>query len=374
MTGDDMTGLLPDAGERPVLITGGAGFIGANLAHRLLSAGQRVIVYDSLAREGTDENLRWLQRQHAEGLEVVLADVRDVASLQGAVERAGRVFHFAAQVAVTTSLADPRQDFEVNAGGTLALLEAIRAAAVPPPLLYTSTNKVYGTLRAVTLGRFDGRYAPTDPGLRARGIGEDHPLDFHSPYGCSKGAADQYVLDYARVFGLRAVVFRMSCIYGPLQRGNEDQGWVAHFLRQSLAGRAITIYGDGRQVRDLLFIEDLCAAMWTAQLEIERLSGQAFNIGGGPGNAVSLLELLALAERLGGGRPATKMAAWRPADQRYYVSDVSAFAAACGWRPRVGIEEGLARLLREVSGSPALAPARTTLNGGAEPVEGPQTM
>jgi CDP-paratose 2-epimerase len=344
--------------EGPVLITGGAGFIGANLAHCLLSAGQRVVVYDNLARPGTDENLRWLQDQHEEGLEVVLADIRDRARLQSVVDRVGRVFHFAAQVAVTTSLVDPAHDFQVNAGGTLGLLEAIRESAAQPPLLYTSTNKVYGTLRGVRLGRFDGRYAPLDPTLRGRGIAEDHPLDFHSPYGCSKGAADQYVLDYARVFGLRAVVFRMSCIYGPLQRGNEDQGWVAHFLRQALAGQPITIYGDGRQVRDLLFVDDLCAAMWTAQLEIDRLSGRAFNIGGGPDNATSLLELLALAERLSGRRPTLQMSQWRPADQRYYVSDVGAFGGECGWRPQVGIEAGIERLLRALLPAPGPAVAR----------------
>ena len=342
-------------GEGPVLITGGGGFIGTNLAHCLLSAGQRVVVYDSLARRGAQENLRWLQNQHGDGLEVIVADIRDRVRLRPVVDRVGRVFHLAAQVAVTTSLLDPAHDFEVNAGGTLSLLEAIRESALQPPLLHASTNKVYGSLRGVRLGRFDSRYAPTDPVLRERGIAEDHPLEFCSPHGCSKGAADQYVLDYARVFGLRAVVFRMSCIYGPFQRGSKDQGWVAHFLRQALAGGAITIYGDGRQVRDLLFVDDLCAAMWSAQLEVDRLSGRAFNIGGGPGNAISLLELLALTQRLAGRRPALQLSEWRPADQRYYVSDVGAFSGACGWRPRVGIEEGIERLLRASSPEAGLA-------------------
>jgi CDP-paratose 2-epimerase len=356
-------------GERPVLITGGAGFIGTNLAHCLLAAGQPVVVYDNLARAGTDENLRWLQGQHDDHLEVVVADIRDRARLRPVVDRVGRVFHLAAQVAVTTSLIDPAHDFEVNAGGTLALLEAIRESPLQPPLLYTSTSKVYGTLRGVRLGRFEGRYAPLDAGLRGQGISEDHPLDFHSPHGCSKGAADQYVLDYARVFGLRAVVFRMSCIYGPFQRGHGDQGWVAHFLRQALAGRPITVCGDGRQVRDLLFVDDLCAAMWTAQLEIDRLSGRAFNIGGGPANAVSVLELLALSERLIGRRAAAQMAEWRPTDQRYYVSDVSAFTRACSWRPRIGVDEGVGRLLRSLPPGVGLRPG-TRHPGGQAPVEG----
>jgi CDP-paratose 2-epimerase len=331
--------------RRPVLITGGAGFIGTNMADRLLRAGQPVLVFDNLSRNGSDENLRWLRRTHPRNLDVIVGDVRDEQAVRVAVRRACRVFHFAAQVAVTTSLVDPRTDFEVNAGGTLNVLEAIRQAPARPPLLFTSTNKVYGTLREIPLAQVDERYEPEEPARRARGLGEDQPLDFHSPYGCSKGTADQYVLDYARVFGLSAVVFRMSCIYGPHQRGNEDQGWVAHFLLQALAGRPITIFGDGHQVRDLLYVGDLMNAMLAAQTNIDKLSGHAFNMGGGVDNAISLRELVDIMTRLMGSAPILCWEDWRAADQRYYVSDIAQFAGATGWRPEVGVAEGVGLLL-----------------------------
>jgi CDP-paratose 2-epimerase len=331
--------------QRPVLITGGAGFIGTNLADRLLSAGQPVLIYDNLARRGTDQNLRWLQARHGAAAEAIIADVRDRAALTQAVNRACRVFHFAAQVAVTTSLEDPEHDFQVNAGGTLQLLEAIRCSPARPPLLYTSTNKVYGALDGLMLHQSDDRCAPTDFTVRVHGIDERWPLQFHSPYGCSKGAADQYVLDYARIFGLSTCVFRMSCIYGPHQRGTEDQGWVAHFVLQCLADRPLTIWGDGCQVRDVLYVDDLMTAMLSAQENIDRLSGQAFNIGGGPGNAVSLREVLAMIRAAIGRGPEIQYAPFRPADQRYYVSDTRAFSAATGWRVRVGAVEGVRRLI-----------------------------
>jgi CDP-paratose 2-epimerase len=330
--------------RRPVLITGGAGFIGTNVADRLLSDGQPVIVYDSLARQGVSDNLAWLRDKHGSLLEVQVADIRDANALRRVVRRSCRVFHFAAQVAVTTSLTDPIQDFEVNARGTINLLEAIRACPNPPPLLYTSTNKVYGALEDIEVTEVGGRYVPRERGVRDSGIGENHALDFHSPYGCSKGAADQYVLDYARVFQTPAVVFRMSCIYGPHQRGNEDQGWVAHFLLCALEDQPITIYGDGKQVRDTLFVDDLVDGMLQAQMRIEKLSGRAYNIGGGVGNAISLRELLAIAEKLNGRLPQVHFGPWRPADQRYYVSDIAAFSRDTGWRPRVTVEEGVRRL------------------------------
>jgi CDP-paratose 2-epimerase len=334
--------------RRPVLITGGAGFIGTNLAHRLLSDGQPVTVLDNLSRPGVADNLAWLRERHDGHLEVQVADVRDSQVVKRAVRRACRVFHFAAQVAVTTSLADPREDFEVNAGGTLNLLEAIRAVADPPPLLFTSTNKVYGALEAVKVTPVDGRYLPEDESLRGRGIGEDHPLAFHSPYGCSKGAADQYVLDHAAIFHLPAVVFRMSCIYGPHQRGNEDQGWVAHFVLRARQGQPLTIYGDGRQVRDALYVDDLMDAMFKAQVHIGRLTGRAFNIGGGVDKAVSLREVLDIVRRLHGRLPEVRFGPWRPADQRYYVSNIDAFSAATGWSPRVSVEEGVRQLYQFV--------------------------
>jgi CDP-paratose 2-epimerase len=326
---------------RPVLITGGAGFIGTNLAHRLLSAGRPVLLFDSLARPGVEQNLRWLHDTHGQGVEIEIADTRNAKAVRRAVDRASQVFHFAAQVAVTTSLTDPLEDFEVNARGTLNLLEAIRAQSTRPPLVFTSTNKVYGSLEDVELRRQHLRYEPTDPALRETGVSEARALDFHSPYGCSKGSADQYVLDYARTFGLPAIVFRMSCIYGPHQFGTEDQGWVAHFLIQALEGRPITLYGDGRQVRDILCVDDLVEAFLLAQEHMASQRGQAFNIGGGPANTVSLLELLDLIGQMLDRTPEIEFDDWRPGDQRYYVSDTGKFQRSTGWQPRVGVRQGL---------------------------------
>jgi CDP-paratose 2-epimerase len=332
------------SGGRPVLITGGAGFIGCNVAHRLLSQGRTVLIYDNLSRAGVEKNLRWLRDTHGTRLEMIVGDVRDAATLRRAIARAGMVYHFAAQVAVTTSLLDPVEDFEVNARGTLNVLEAIRAQDEPPPLLFTSTNKVYGALEDVTLTRTTSRYAPRDRETRQHGVGEDRPLDFHSPYGCSKGTADQYVLDYARSYGMRTAVFRMSCIYGPHQFGTEDQGWVAHFLIRALEGRPIVLYGDGRQVRDILFVEDLVDAFMLAQQNMDRVSGQAFNIGGGVRNTVSLLELIERIEELHGDRVDIAREGWRTGDQRYFVADTRLFEAATGWQPRVTASAGVARL------------------------------
>jgi CDP-paratose 2-epimerase len=339
-----------------VLITGGAGFIGTNLAHRLLSAGTPVLIYDDLSRPGVEHNVAWLRQEHGSQLQVEIADIRNAEAVRAAVRSASQVFHFAAQVAVTTSLTDPRHDFEVNVGGTLNLLEALRSRENPPPLLFTSTNKVYGGLSDLPLEKNGSRYQPLDAALRT-GINEERLLDFHSPYGCSKGAADQYVLDYARTFGLPAVVFRMSCIYGPHQMGNEDQGWVAHFLIRAIEGKPIVLYGDGMQVRDLLFVEDLVDAFLLAQANVQTLAGQAFNIGGGLGNTISLLELLELIGRLRGEKQAIRLNDWRPGDQRYYVSDIRKFKAATGWAPKVNVHAGVERLLNwllESKGLPAL--------------------
>ncbi|UEM19372.1 SDR family NAD(P)-dependent oxidoreductase [Skermanella mucosa] len=329
---------------KPVVITGGAGFIGTNLADRLVREGHRVIVYDNLSRPGVEQNIDWLKSTHGSAVSFELADIRDPHVLREAVAQAGKMFHFAAQVAVTTSLVDPITDFEINARGTVNLLEAMRAQAEPPPLVFTSTNKVYGKLADLELRLEAERYAPADPEIRARGIDESRPLDFYSPYGASKGSADQYVLDYSRTYDLPTVVFRMSCIYGPHQFGTEDQGWVAHFLIRALDGEPITLYGDGCQVRDILFVEDLVDAFLAAQEHMPAIRGQAFNIGGGPANATSLVELL---ERIGsasGRHPDISFGPWRPGDQLYYVSDTAKFAAATGWRARVGIAEGIARL------------------------------
>ncbi|WP_295552268.1 NAD-dependent epimerase/dehydratase family protein [uncultured Pseudacidovorax sp.] len=347
------------------LITGGAGFVGSNLAHRLLSAGERVLVFDNLSRTGVADNLAWLRAQHAGRLSVMTADVRDAGAVREAVAQARRVFHFAAQVAVTTSLDDPRTDFEINALGTLNVLEAARRQAVPPSVLITSTNKVYGALDDVPLRLGDEGYVPQDAQLADHGVGEDRPLDFHSPYGCSKGAADQYVRDYARSFGLPTVVLRMSCIYGQRQFGTEDQGWVAHFLLRALQGQPLTLYGDGQQVRDVLHVDDLLDAMLRLDARMDALRGQVFNVGGGPGNAVSLRRMVALIEAMQGTPMQVGHDGWRTGDQRYYVSDTRALQAATGWQPRVGVAEGLDRLrdwLRERLSQTA---ARSAAEAGA---------
>lgn len=336
---------MAQAGDgRYVLITGGAGFIGTNLADRLLAAGRRVMIYDNLARPGVEQNVRWLQATHGNRVAVQVSDVGNRADLARAAGGACEVYHFAAQVAVTTSLTSPAYDFDVNLKGTFNLLEILRHMPQPPSLVYTSTNKVYGRMPNVRL-RADGtRFLPQARRYDAAGIGESQPLDFCSPYGCSKGAADQYVLDYARSFGLPATVFRMSCIYGPHQFGTEDQGWVAHFLIRAMDGLPITIYGDGRQVRDILYVDDLVDALRTAQAEMPRVSGRAFNIGGGPPNGVSLLETLARIGDLMGRRPEVRFDDWRVGDQKYYVSDTTAFRRLTGWVPRVGAADGIGRL------------------------------
>jgi len=331
---------------KPVLITGGAGFIAANVADRLLGAGTRVILFDNLSRAGVTENVEWLRRRHGNLVTFRFGDVRDEAAVRDVVRRSSHVFHFAAQVAVTTSLVEPTLDFEVNGRGTLNVLEAVRACPDPPSLLFTSTNKVYGCLDQVSLKATATRYEPVDRVIGRRGVDEQCPLDFHSPYGCSKGVADQYVLDYCRTFGLRAVVFRMSCIYGPHQFGTEDQGWVAFFLIAALRRTPLTIYGDGLQVRDVLFVEDLVDAMLLARDNIDRIGGQAFNIGGGPGQTTSLRELLGLIESLTGEVPEIRTEPWRAADQRYYVSDTTKFANAVGWRPRISVRQGVSTLLK----------------------------
>lgn len=330
--------------EGTVLITGGAGFIGTNLADRLLGEGRRVVIFDNLSRAGVERNWRWLQDRHGERVELLRADVREPAALRQALDGVEAVFHFAAQVAVTTSLSDPVHDFEVNARGTLNLLEALRELSSPPPLLFTSTNKVYGALQHVMLRCNGLRYEPVDAELRRFGVSEREPLDFHSPYGCSKGFADQAVLDYARSFGLKAVVFRMSCIYGLHQCGNEDQGWVAHFVRSALHRRPITVYGDGCQVRDVLFADDLVEAMVLAMGAIDRLSGEAFNLGGGVDRTTSIVELLDIIEQLDGRRIVRSYRGWRSGDQRYYTSDIRRFSGLTGWRPRTGVAEGVERL------------------------------
>ena len=335
---------MTDRETKPILITGGCGFIGCNLADRLAERGDRVLVLDNLARAGVRENAQWLKARHPDRINIVIGDVRDPISVIDAVRDARAVLHLAAQVAVTSSLDKPVDDFEINARGTLNVLEAVRLHAPETPVIFASTNKVYGRLvNDREIARTGLRYAPLSPAL-AGGVSETAPLDFYSPYGCSKGTADQYVHDYARVLGLRTVVIRMSCIYGPRQFGTEDQGWIAHFLLSALRGTPLTIYGDGCQVRDALHVADAAAAWIAALDQIERTSGRIFNLGGGPDNAVSLLELIKLIAVLTGHEINYSFADWRPGDQPWYVSDVTALSSAVGWQPTIQLADGLASL------------------------------
>jgi CDP-paratose 2-epimerase len=333
-----------------VLVTGGAGFIGSNVSAAFLRDGHRVTVFDSLQRPGSERNLAWLQSQpQAAALKFIHGDVRDADLVRSAVGASDvqLVFHFAAQTAVTTSLVDPREDLEVNVLGTHNVLEGVRLsrAPAPPMLFFTSTNKVYGAMPERAAIESRTRFCFADPELARYGVSERQPLDFHSPYGCSKGAADQYVRDYARIYGLRTVVFRMSCIYGPRQFGNEDQGWVAHFMLAVAAGRPLSIYGNGKQVRDLLYVDDLVQAFKLAAPRIETTAGHVYNMGGGQTNSISIwAELRARLENLAGRRLQVRMHDWRPGDQPVYVSDTRLAERDFGWRPLVSVDEGLRRL------------------------------
>lgn len=334
--------MLADA---PILVTGGAGFIGSNIADRLATEGHAVLVYDALTRPGVERNLAWLQERHGARITAIKADVRNADELARAVGEAQAVFHMAAQVAVTTSMDDPRDDLEVNILGTFNLLEALRKKP-ETPIVFASTNKVYGDLADLSFARDGDTYVPTDAVVRAHGIGEDRPLDFHTPYGVSKGAADQYVLDYARSFGVPAAVLRMSCIYGQRQMGTEDQGWVAHFLIRALEGKPITLYGDGYQVRDILDVSNAVEAYLHAWRRIDQVKGRAFNLGGGPANAVSLRVLLAHIGNLIGREVDVRFADWRAGDQRYFVADTRAAEADLGLGAKVPWRDGVADLAR----------------------------
>lgn len=329
--------------DKGILITGGAGFIGTNVADKLLTQGERVIIYDNLSRPGVENNLKWLVSKHPQ-TEVMVADVKDKISIFNAVNEAKHIFHFAAQVAVTSSLVQPIHDFEINVGGTLNILEAIRLSSHKPSLIYTSTNKVYGDLSGIELDSNNSRYFPLNPVYFKNGISESISLNFHSPYGCSKGSADQYILDYARSFSLRTIVFRMSCIYGPHQFGTEDQGWIAHFIKQAINNQKITLYGDGKQVRDILYVDDLVNAFLLAKQKIGELAGEVFNMGGGPENAVSLIELLNYMNSLDHLNIQIEFDQWRIGDQKYYVSDTRKFKKSTGWQSRVSYREGLINL------------------------------
>ncbi len=325
----------------PILITGGSGFIGSNLADSYLADGHDVIILDNISRPGVDQNLHWLTERHKDRVHPFLADIRDMHAIQPALSDAKAVFHLAAQTAVTTSLEQPFDDFEVNARGTLNILEGVRRAGRNAPVIFASTNKVYGALGDLEMIELEDRYVPLSKSVHRHGISEARPLEFCTPYGCSKGVADQYVLDYAKTFGVQSAVLRMSCVYGPRQFGTEDQGWVAHFLIRALAGEEITIFGDGKQVRDVLHVHDAVSAYRGAAENIGRVSGKAFNLGGGPANAVSLQMVLHEIGSITGQEPQVRREPWRPGDQHYFVSDTRLLQKELRWQSEITWREGI---------------------------------
>ncbi|MBN1445632.1 MAG: SDR family NAD(P)-dependent oxidoreductase [Candidatus Omnitrophica bacterium] len=329
--------------NKNILITGGAGFIGVNLAKSLLEKrNSQVIVYDNLSRKGVENNLQWLRSQKYKNLKFIKGDVRDYKKLKEAVKGCGEVYHLAAQVAVTSSVEDPIEDFGINAEGALYVLEAVRKLSPGAVFIFTSTNKVYGELLHLKLKEGKTRYILTE---KKKGVSEAESLDFHSPYGCSKGTADQYVRDYYRIYGLKTVVFRQSCIYGEHQYGNEDQGWVAHFIIKSLLGRKINIYGDGKQIRDLLEVSDLIRAYGAALRKIDKAKGEIYNIGGGAENAFSLLELIAFLKKEMKKEIEYDFDEWRPGDQKVFISDNTKLKKELGWSPSVSKEKGIRKLI-----------------------------
>lgn len=357
------------------LITGGAGFIGSNVADHFLGVSSQVTILDNFSRHGSEQNLEWLRRRHGSALRVIRADIRDSGPvLDSAIDGADVVFHFAGQVAVTTSVTDPRHDFDVNALGTFNVLEAARRARSQPVVVYSSTNKVYGKMADLGMLERNGRYEYES---LCGAIPESRPLDPYSPYGCSKCAGDQYVLDYARIYGMRTLVFRQSCIYGPRQFGMEDQGWLAWFCIRAAERRPVTIYGDGKQVRDVLHVRDLIAAYGAALNRMDVTSGRAYNVGGGPQNTLSLLELIEILNRKFGRKLECSFQEWRPGDQPVFISDISRATRDFGWRPKIGVEEGIGHLIEWISEDRAVAVAAGAREGNeiadavaTEPIEG----
>ncbi len=326
-----------------ILVVGGAGFIGSNFSNYMLSKypNSKVTIFDDFSRSGTEYNLNWLKENYPneDRLKVIRADLRDIDTLSKAVSGKDLILHAAAQVAVTTSLSDPRSDFETNALGTLNLLEAARKSEVDTTLLYCSTNKVYGSLGDLPIEEGSSRYEFSSS--RRSGIDELQVLDPCTPYGCSKAVGDIYFQDYADSYGMKSVVFRMSCIYGLHQYGTEDQAWISHFIISLILGRPITIYGDGKQIRDILYIDDLCQGFELAADNIKKTKGEFYNFGGGPENTYSLLELIEYLEQIAEKKFSIGFDEWRPADQRVYYSNIEKAKKDFGWFPRIGKETGV---------------------------------
>lgn len=330
-----------------ILITGGAGFIGTNCAVYFAKKGHEVVIFDNLSRKGSDKNLAWINSECS--AKFISGDIRNFQELVDATDKYGPfdlILHMAAQVAVTTSVAEPREDFEINALGSFNLLEVMRLYNPEAFLIYASTNKVYGEMEDLNIIQKNGRYIY---GELSEGVDENRGLDFHSPYGCSKGSADQYCRDYARIYSLKTVVIRQSCIYGYRQFGVEDQGWVAWFCIAAALGKQITIYGDGKQVRDVLFIDDLIRCYELAYENRGHISGKVYNIGGGPPNTLSLHELIRHLEELKGEKIPVIYEDWRPGDQKVFVGNISLAEKDFGWKPIIGAEEGTKKLYEWIS-------------------------
>lgn len=325
------------------LVTGGAGFIGSNYVDFLLEKGREVTIFDNLSRSGGEANLAWLRENHgASSFTLVKGDIRAADQIAEAAKGKDIIVHLAAQVAVTTSVIDPREDFEINALGTFNVLEAARLSGKNPIFIYSSTNKVYGGMEEISVVEEGNAYRYANLPM---GAPETIPLDFHSPYGCSKGAGDQYVRDYARIYDLPTVAMRQSSIYGPRQFGIEDQGWLAWLTIAAVTGAQITIYGDGKQARDVLHVQDLVAAYELAIENIDKVAGEVYNIGGGPENILTIWSGFGpMIEKMLGRQVEVKWGDWRPGDQRVFVSDIRKAGNALGWKPKFGAQEGVRSL------------------------------
>lgn len=324
-----------------ILITGGAGFIGSNLAKYFQELDYEVTIYDNLSRLGAKKNIDWLKKLFPH-IKIIIKDIRNYKDVYEAVKSKDIIFHLAGQVAVTKSIEDPRADFEANALGTLNVLEAARIYGSKPIIVYASTNKVYGGMEYIKIIKDGKRYKYKD---LPYGIPESMNLDFHSPYGCSKGVGDQYVRDYERIYQIPTVVFRQSCIYGPRQFGIEDQGWLAWFILAITFTNPITIYGDGRQVRDILYIDDLVKAYWYAIKKIDIARGKIYNVGGGIKNSIAVwTELEPILEKLFNKKISPHFATWRPGDQKVYISDIRKIASELGWKPMISSKYGIEKL------------------------------